>query len=101
MDTGKDRHMLSGYGLYLGRQQKHGRGPGGWRIAAAGGAAALAGLIALPAAGAVGQDAAAASTTASCPWVTSTAAVSQRVAPPLAAARLDDHNKTRGRAAST
>ena len=90
MDTGKDRHILSGYGLYLGRQQKHRRGPGGWRIAAAGGAAALAVLIALPAAGAVGQDAAAASTTASCPWVTSTAPVSQRVAQLMAAMSLDD-----------
>jgi beta-glucosidase len=79
---------LSGYGLR--RQQKHRRGPGGWRIAAAGGAAALAALIALPVTGAVGQDAAAASTTTSCPWVTSTAPVSQRVAQLMAAMSLDD-----------
>jgi hypothetical protein len=84
MDTGKDRH-----GLYL-RRQKHRRGPSGGRIAAAGGAAALAALIAWPATGAVGQDAAAASTTAACPWVTSAAPVSQRVAQLMAAMSLDD-----------
>jgi beta-glucosidase len=84
MDSGKDRH-----GLYLRRLQ-HRRRPGGGRIAAAGGAAVLAALIAWPAAGAVGQDAAAASTTASCPWVTSTAPVSQRVAQLMAAMSLDD-----------
>src|ERR1035438_9810417 len=78
------------YGLYLRRQQKHRRRPGGWRIAAAGGAAALAALIALPATGAVGQAAAAASTTASCPWVTSPAPVSQRLAQLMAAMSLDD-----------
>src|ERR1035438_10567536 len=76
MDAGKDR------------QQKHRRRPGGWRIAAAGGAAALAALIALPATGAVGQ--AAASTTTSCPWVTSSAPISQRVAQLIAAMSLDD-----------
>ena len=90
MDTGKYRHILSGYGPYLRRQQKHRRGPGGWRIAVTGGAAALAALIALPATGAVGQDAAAASTTTSCPWVTSTAPVSQRVAQLMAAMSLAD-----------
>jgi beta-glucosidase len=88
MGTGKDRHILPGYGLR--RQQKHRRGPGGWRIAAAGGAAALAALIALPATGPVGQAAAAASTTTSCPWVTSTAPVAQRVAQLMAAMSLDD-----------
>jgi beta-glucosidase len=90
MGTGKDRQILPGYGRYLRRQLKHRRGPGGWRIAAAGGTAALAALIALPATGAVGQDAAAASTTASCPWVTSTAPVSQRVAGLMAAMSLAD-----------
>jgi beta-glucosidase len=88
MDAGKDRHILSSYGLCLGRQQKHRRRPGGWRIAAAGGAAALAALIALPATGAVGQ--AAASTTTSCPWVTSSAPISQRVAQLMAAMSLAD-----------
>jgi beta-glucosidase len=96
MNTGQDRHILSRYSQYLGKQQKqggnqsHNRGPGRWRIAAAGGAAALAALIALPATGAIGQGAAAASTTTSCPWVTSTAPVSQRVAQLIAAMSLDD-----------
>jgi beta-glucosidase len=90
MDAGQGRHILSNYGLYLRRQQKHRRGPGGWRMAAAGGAAALAALIALPATGAVGQGAAAASTTTSCPWVTSTAPVSQRIAQLMAAMSLND-----------
>ena len=95
MNAGKDQHILSSYGQYLGRQlkqrrhQSHNRGQGRWRIAAAGGAAALAALIALPT-GAVGQGAAAASTTTSCPWVTSTAPISQRVAQLIAAMSLDD-----------
>ena len=88
MNAGKDRHILSSYSQHLGRQQK--RGPGRWRVAAAGGAAALAALIALPATGAIGQGAAAASTTTSCPWVTSTAPISQRVAQLIAAMSLDD-----------
>jgi beta-glucosidase len=93
MGTGKDRHILSGYGprrQQQQRQQQRRRGPGGWRIAATGGAAVLAALIALPATGAVGQDAAAASTTTSCPWVTSTAPVAQRVAQLMAAMSLAD-----------
>jgi beta-glucosidase len=90
MDTGKDRHTLSSFGLHLRRQQKHRRGAGGWRVAAAGGAAALAALIGLPATGAVGQSAAAAAATTSCPWVTSTAPISQRVAQLMAAMSLDD-----------
>ncbi len=99
MDAGKDRHILASYGLclgrrssglYLRRQQKHRRGAGGWRIAAAGGMAVLAALIALPATGAVGQGAAAASTATSCPWVTSTAPISQRVAQLMAAMSLND-----------
>ncbi len=90
MDAGTDRHILAAYRLYLGRQQKHRRRPAGWRIAAAGGAASLAALIALPATGAVGQGAAAASTTTSCPWVTSTAPISQRVAQLMAAMSLGD-----------
>jgi beta-glucosidase len=93
MGTGKDRHILSGYGprrQQQQRQQQRRRGPGGWRIAATGGAAVLAAMIALPATGAVGQDAAAASTTTSCPWVTSTAPVAQRVAQLMAAMSLAD-----------
>jgi beta-glucosidase len=93
MGTGKDRHILSGYGprrQQQQRQQQRRRGPGGWRIAATGGAAVLAALIALPATGAVGQDAAAASTTTSCPWVTSTAPVAQRVAQLMTAMSLAD-----------
>jgi beta-glucosidase len=90
MDTGKVRRILSGHGLYLRRQQKRRQGPRGWRIGAAGGAAALATLLALPATGPVGQDAAAASTTTSCPWVTSSAPVAQRVAQLMAAMSLDD-----------
>jgi beta-glucosidase len=96
MDSGKDRHILSNYGLfqgrqghrrYLRRQRQHGRRSAGWRIAAAAGVAAL---IALPATAAVSQGAAAASTSTSCPWVTSTAPISQRVAQLIAAMSLDD-----------
>src|ERR1700678_3477359 len=96
MDSGKDRHILSNYGLfqgrqghrrYLRRQRQHGRRSPGGRIAAAAGVAAL---IALPATAAVSQGAAAASTSTSCPWVTSTAPISQRVAQLIAAMTLDD-----------
>ena len=85
MDSGINRHNLSSHGPR--RQRKHRRGPRRWRIAAAGGVAAL---IALPATGAVGQGPAGASTTTSCPWLTSTAPVSQRVAQLIGAMSLGD-----------
>jgi beta-glucosidase len=80
VDSGINRHNLSSHGPR--RQRKHRRGPRRWRIAAAGGVAAL---IALPATGAVGQGPAGAST-----WLTSTAPVSQRVAQLIGAMSLGD-----------
>ncbi|MBV9854161.1 MAG: glycoside hydrolase family 3 C-terminal domain-containing protein [Streptosporangiaceae bacterium] len=82
---------MSNWGLYLGRQRGGNgkRGRGRWRIAGAASAAGLAALIALPATGAVGGAAAAAATT-SCPWVTSTAPIPQRVAQLIAAMSLAD-----------
>ncbi len=72
MGSGKNRRILSGRG----------------RIAVAAGVAAL---IALPAAGAVSQGAAAAGpATGSCPWATSTAPIAQRVAQLIGAMSLDD-----------
>jgi beta-glucosidase len=50
----------------------------------------VAALLALPATGAVGQGTAGASTATSCPWVTSTAPISQRVAQLVTAMSLDD-----------
>jgi beta-glucosidase len=62
-----------------------------WRLAAVG-AAALAALITVPAAGAVPASAAGArpAADASCPWVTSTAPISQRVAQLMSQMTLAD-----------
>jgi beta-glucosidase len=93
MDAGRGRRTLSSYGAYPRRQRKQRDrkpGRGGWRIALIGAAAALAALVALPATGAAGQATASAGTSTSCPWVTSTAPISQRVALLMAAMSLSD-----------
>ncbi len=96
MDARKDPRLVPShgpcrrtrsYGLRLRRQHQHSPAAAARRVAAAGAAAAL---VALALAGTVGQSAAAAGTSASCPWVTSAAPVSQRVAQLMKAMSLDD-----------